>query len=33
MVKDPQGKYLIIGAIGAQALGYYCMKRIINIKV
>ncbi len=33
MVHDPQGKYIIVGAIVAQALGYYCMKRIIDIKV
>jgi tight adherence protein B len=33
MVHDPLGKYIISGAIVAQLLGYYCMKRIINIKV
>lgn len=33
MAKDPDGRYLIIGAISAQFLGYYCMKRIINIRV
>ncbi len=33
MVKDPDGRWLIIGAIGGQLLGYYFIRRIINIKV
>jgi tight adherence protein B len=33
MAEDPDGKYLIIGAILGQGLGYYFMRRIINIKV
>jgi tight adherence protein B len=33
MIKDPDGRLLIIGAIGGQLLGYYFIRRIINIKV
>ena len=33
MVKDPDGKWLIVGAIGGQVLGYFVIRRIINIKV
>lgn len=33
MVKDPDGRKLVIGAIGGQLLGYYFIRRIINIKV
>ncbi len=33
MVRDPDGKWLIVGAIAAQFLGYYIMRRIVNIKV
>lgn len=33
MAADPDGKYLIIGAIAAQLVGNYCIKKIINIKV
>jgi tight adherence protein B len=33
MAADADGKYMIAGAILAQALGYYCIRRIINIKV
>jgi tight adherence protein B len=33
MAKDPDGKWLIIGAICGQFLGYYFIRRIINIKV
>jgi len=33
MVNDPDGKYLIGGAILAQFLGYYFIHRIIDIKV
>ncbi len=33
MAKDPDGKYLIVFALVAQALGYYWMKWIIDIKV
>ncbi len=33
MAEDPDGKYLIVGAILGQGLGYYFMRRIINIKV
>jgi tight adherence protein B len=33
MAEDPDGKYLIVGSIVGQMLGYYFMRRIINIKV
>jgi len=33
MAKDPDGKYLIVGAITGQVLGYITMRRIVNIKV
>lgn len=33
MLRDPDGKYLILGAIMGQVLGYYFIKRIVNIKV
>ncbi|HUQ90584.1 MAG TPA: type II secretion system F family protein [Bryobacteraceae bacterium] len=33
MGQDPDGKYLIIGAIAGQMVGYYIMRRIIDIKV
>jgi tight adherence protein B len=33
MANDPDGKYLIIGAIVGQIIGYYTMRRIIDIKV
>jgi tight adherence protein B len=33
MADDPDGKYLIIAAIAAQALGYFFIRRIIRIKV
>lgn len=33
MAKDPDGKWLIVGAIGGQCLGYFFIRRIINIKV
>jgi len=33
MAKDPDGKWLIAGAIVAQLLGYYIMRRIVDIKV
>jgi len=33
MAKDPDGKWLIVGAICGQFLGYYFIRRIINIKV
>lgn len=33
MVRDPDGKWLIIGACIAQALGYYFIRKIVNIKV
>jgi len=33
MAADPDGKWMIAGAIVAQALGYYFMRRIVNIKV
>jgi tight adherence protein B len=33
MAKDPDGKWLIVGAIGGQFLGYFFIRRIINIKV
>ncbi len=33
MAKDSDGKWLIVGAIGGQFLGYFFIRRIINIKV
>lgn len=33
LAKDPDGKYMIIGAIVAQLVGYWWMRNIINIKV
>lgn len=33
MVRDPDGKYLILGAAAGQILGYYFIRRIVNIKV
>jgi tight adherence protein B len=33
MAKDSDGKWLIVGAIAGQFLGYYFIRRIINIKV
>jgi tight adherence protein B len=33
MAKDPDGKWLIVAAIIAQGLGYFFIRRIINIKV
>jgi tight adherence protein B len=33
MIKDPDGRLLIVGAIGGQLVGYYFIRRIINIKV
>jgi tight adherence protein B len=33
MADDPDGKYLIIGAIVGQIIGYFVMRRIIDIKV
>lgn len=33
MADDPDGRWMIAGAIMAMALGYYCMRRITDIKV
>jgi len=33
MVEDPDGQYIVLGAIGAQLLGYHFIRRIIDIKV
>src|SRR5262249_27163048 len=33
MAADSDGKWMIIGAILGQALGYYAMRRIVDIKV
>lgn len=33
MAKDPDGKWMIAGAVVAQLLGYYIMRRIVDIKV
>jgi tight adherence protein B len=32
LAADPDGKWMIMGSIGAQALGYIIMRRIVNIK-
>ncbi|MCU1339153.1 MAG: type secretion system protein [Bryobacterales bacterium] len=33
MAKDPDGKWMIAGAVVAQLFGYYIMRRIVDIKV
>jgi len=33
MAADPDGKWLVAGSIFAQFLGYYCIRKIITIKV
>ena len=33
MVADPDGRKLIMAAIGAQVLGNVCIRKIINLKV
>jgi len=33
LMKDPDGKYMIVAAIAGQILGYFVMRKIINIKV
>ncbi len=33
MARDPDGKWLILAAVVAQAVGYFFMRKIINIKV
>lgn len=33
MAKDPDGKWMILGAIIGQVLGFYFIRRIVNIKV
>ena len=33
MADDPDGKWMIVGAIIAQLVGFYFIRRIINIKV
>ena len=33
MVKDPDGKYMIVAAVVFQILGYIIMRKIVNIKV
>jgi tight adherence protein B len=33
MVKDADGKWIVIGAAGGQLLGYFFIRRIVNIKV
>ncbi len=33
MAKDSDGKWMIVGAVAGQVLGYYFIRRIINIKV
>ncbi len=33
MAKDPDGKWIILGAIVGQVLGFYFIRRIVNIKV
>ena len=33
MARDPVGRYMILGAVLGQLVGYVIMKRIVNIKV
>ena len=33
MAADPDGKWMIAGSVVAQLLGYYVMRRIVDIKV
>ncbi len=33
LTKDPTGRKLLLGAAGGQVLAYFCIKKIVNIKV
>jgi Flp pilus assembly protein TadB len=33
MANDPDGKWLIVAAVVAQGLGFYTIRRIINVKI
>lgn len=33
MARDPVGRYMIMGAVAGQIVGYFVMKRIVNFKV
>ena len=33
MAKDPDGKYMIVAAVIFQNLGFFIMRKIVNIKV
>ena len=33
LVRDPDGKHLVIGAAIAQVIGFFCIRKIVNIKV
>jgi tight adherence protein B len=33
MVRDPLGKFMLAGAIVGQGVGYFCLRKIINIQV
>jgi tight adherence protein B len=33
LTKDPTGRMLLLGAAGGQVLAYFCIKKIVNIKV
>jgi tight adherence protein B len=33
LITDPDGRYLIMGAVGGQLLGYLCIRQITNIRV
>jgi Flp pilus assembly protein TadB len=33
LAKDPEGRWMIAGAVAGQILAYFIMRRIIDIKV
>jgi len=33
MIADADGKWIVVGAAGGQVLGFFVIRRIINIKV
>ncbi len=33
LARDPDGKKLVIGAVAAQVVGFFCIRKIVNIKV
>ena len=33
LLRDPTGKFMLYGALAGQVLGYFVIKKIVNIKV